>query len=107
MDMFTYNLNHFFIIMCDFADLLIVSTHKHVMMFTLTVHHLTIAPFYQFPVQSQLFTPKSLLFTPISRANWGSTLCKPFVIRTSQWQQRCVRLPTPLLAKGVLPFSLT
>ena len=73
MDMFTYNLNHFFIIMCDFADLLIVSTHKHVMMFTLTVHHLTIAPFYQFPVQSQLFTPKSLLFTPISRANWGST----------------------------------
>ena len=36
-------------------------------------HHFIIAPFYQCPVQSLLFTPKSLLFAPISRANWVST----------------------------------
>ena len=30
-------------------------------------------PFSWFPVQSLLFTLKSLLFTPISRTTWGST----------------------------------
>ena len=116
-----------------------------------------------FPVQPLIFTPKSLLFTPISRAtlgstrgtargvqgggggpcvarrhmqprtwcypglqfnlivqslipdpsmdpvpagDWGAELRRSSVSRTSQRRLRCFRLPTPVLSKGVLPFSL-
>ena len=43
---------------------------------------------------------------PVPAGNWGSKLCVSFVNRTSQQWLRFNRLPTPVLEKGVLPFSL-
>ena len=39
--------------------------------------------------------------------DWGAELRRSSVSRTSQQRLHCVRLPTPVIAKGVLPFSLT
>ena len=43
---------------------------------------------------------------PIPTGDWGSKLRGSSVIRTLQRRLRCVRLPTPVLVKGVIPFSL-
>ena len=43
---------------------------------------------------------------PIPAGDWGAELRRSSVSRTSQRLLRCVQLPTPILAKGVLPFSL-
>ena len=44
---------------------------------------------------------------PVPAGDWGAELCGSSMSRTSQRRSRCVRLTTPVLAKGVLPFSLT
>ena len=43
---------------------------------------------------------------PVSTADWGADLLGSSVSRTLQRRLWCVHLPTPVLAKGVLPFSL-
>ena len=43
---------------------------------------------------------------PVPTGDWGSELRGSSVSRTLQRRLRCVRLRTPVLAKGVLPFSL-
>ena len=43
---------------------------------------------------------------PVPAGDWGAYLRGLFVNRTSHWWLRFVSLPTPLLTKGVLPFSL-
>ena len=44
---------------------------------------------------------------PVPAGDWISYPCRSSVIRTSQRRLWYVRLRTPILAKGVLPFSLS
>ena len=43
---------------------------------------------------------------PVPAGDWGADLHGSSVNRTSQRQYRCVRLPSPVLVKGVIAFSL-
>ena len=43
---------------------------------------------------------------PVPTGDWGAELGGSSVSRTLLQQLQCVRLPTFVLAKGVLPFSL-
>ena len=43
---------------------------------------------------------------PVPAGYWGAELRGSSMIRTPQRRLRCIRLPTPVLEKGVLPFSL-
>ena len=43
---------------------------------------------------------------PVTTGEWGAELRGSSVSRNLQRQLRCVRLPTPVLAKGVLSFYL-
>ena len=43
---------------------------------------------------------------PVPAGDWRAGFHRSSVIRTSQRWLQCVRLPTPVLSKGVLPFSL-
>ena len=43
---------------------------------------------------------------PVLVVDWGAELCGSSVSRNLQWRLLCVRLPTPILDKGVIPFYL-
>ena len=43
---------------------------------------------------------------PVTTGDWGAELCGSFVSRTSQRRLRFGILPTPVLAKGIVLFSL-
>ena len=53
---------------------------------------------------------RSLITDPstvtIYTGDWGVELCGSSMSRTLQQRLKCVRLSTPVLAKGVIPFSL-
>ena len=43
---------------------------------------------------------------PVPAGEWGADLCGSLLNRTSQRRLQFDRLPTPVLAKGILSFSL-
>ena len=53
-----------------------------------------------------LFTIPGPILAPFPAGDWVSNLRGSSVSRTLQWKLQCFRLPTPVLAKGVLTFSL-
>ena len=44
---------------------------------------------------------------PVPAGNWGAELRGSSASRTLQRRSKCVCLPTPVIEKGILPFSLT
>ena len=62
-------------------------------------------PGVQFNLKSQ--SPiMGLIPAPVPVGDWGAELRGSSVSRTSQRRLRCVLLPAPVLAEGVLPFSM-
>ena len=59
----------------------------------------------QFNLPSQFQIPDPIP-DPVPKGYWVSDLRGSSVSRTSQRRLRCNRLPTPILAKGVLPFYI-
>ena len=60
-------------------------------------------------VQFNLISQSAILGpipAPVPAGDWGAELRGSSISRTLQWKLRCIRLPTPVIEKGVIPFYL-